>query len=71
MNHPDRHIAKRYDTPNRSRRFTDIVYTSGEHENPGALWEELRRAERSLDLPAPEPATARRRVRIKNVKLGD
>ena len=54
MNHPDRHIAKRYDTPNRSRRFTDIVYTSGAHENPGALWEELRRAERSLDLPAPE-----------------
>lgn len=54
MNHPDRHIAKRYDTPNRCRRFTDIVYTSGEHENSGALWEELRRAERSLDLPAPD-----------------
>ena len=54
MNHPDRHMAKRYDTPNRSRRFTDIVYTSGEHENPGALWEELHRAERSLDLPAPD-----------------
>ena len=54
MNHPDRHIAKRYDTPNRSRRFTDIVYTSGAHENPGALWDELHRAERSLDLPAPD-----------------
>ena len=53
MNHPDKYIAKNYDTPNRSARFTDVVY-SGESENPGALWEELRKAERSLDLPTPD-----------------
>jgi xylulokinase len=29
MNHPDKYTAKRYDTPNRSRAFTDTVY-SGE-----------------------------------------
>ncbi len=54
MTHPDKYMAKRFDTPNRSRRFTDIVYTSGESENPWGLWDELRRAERSLDLPAPD-----------------
>ena len=26
MNHPDKYLAKRYDTPNRSKAFTDIVY---------------------------------------------
>ena len=29
MNHPDKYIAKRYDTPNRSKSFTDTVYRSG------------------------------------------
>ena len=29
MNHPDKYIAKRIDTPNRSKAFTDAVY-SGE-----------------------------------------
>ena len=26
MNHPNKYLAKRYDTPNRSRAFTDAVY---------------------------------------------
>ena len=51
MNHPDRYTAKRYDTPNRSKAFTDTVY-SGPCEAPGILYERMKRAERSLD-PAP------------------
>lgn len=53
MNHPDKYTAKRYDTPNRSRAFTDAVY-SGTSDTPAALWEKLRAAQRSLDLPAPD-----------------
>ena len=52
MNHPDKYMAKRYDTPNRSRAFTDTVY-SGESDTPAALGGRLRAAHRSLDLPPP------------------
>ena len=51
MNHSDKYTAKRYDTPNRSRDFTDTVY-SGANDNPRALWDRLNAAQRGLD-PAP------------------
>ena len=53
MNHPDKYIAKRYDTSNRSKAFTDTVY-SGESGDRATLWGRLNAAERSLDLPAPD-----------------
>ena len=53
MVHPDKYTAKRYDTPNRSRGFTDTVY-SGESGDPATLWGKLNAAQRSLDLPAPD-----------------
>ena len=53
MNHPDKYTAKRYDTPNRSKAFTDTVY-SGESGDRAALWGQLNAAQRSLDLPAPD-----------------
>ena len=53
MKHPDKYIAKRYDTPNRSRGFTDTVY-SGESGDPSALWANMNAAQRSLDPPKPE-----------------
>ena len=49
MNHPDKYLAKRYDTPNRSAAFTDAVY--GKADATGA---DLQAAWRSLDPPAPE-----------------
>lgn len=53
MNHPNKYTAKRYDTPNRSRAFTDTVY-SGESDTPAALHRRLNDAQRSLDLPPPD-----------------
>ena len=50
MNHPNKYIAKRYDTPNRSKAFTDIVY-SGESGESSTLWEHMNAAQRSLDPP--------------------
>lgn len=52
MNHPDKYKAKRYDTPNRSKAFTDTVY-SGESGDPATLWGRMNAAQRSLDPPAP------------------
>ncbi|MBE6675949.1 MAG: hypothetical protein E7594_03810 [Ruminococcaceae bacterium] len=49
MNHPDKYLAKRYDTPNRSRAFTDAVYCKAD-----ATGADLDAAWRSLDPPAPE-----------------
>ena len=49
MNHPDKYLAKRYDTPNRSRAFTDAVYCKAD-----ATGADLNAAWRSLDPPAPE-----------------
>lgn len=53
MNHPDKYTAKRFDTPNRSKAFTDTVY-SGESGDRATLWGRLNAAQRSLDLPAPD-----------------
>ena len=53
MNHPDKYTAKRYDTPNRSKAFTDTVY-SGKSGDRATLWGRLNAAQRSLDLPAPD-----------------
>lgn len=49
MNHPDKYLAKRYDTPNRSRAFTDAVYCKAD-----ATGADLNAAWRSLDPPEPE-----------------
>ena len=49
MNHPNKYLAKRYDTPNRSRAFTDAVYCK-----PDATGADLTAAWRSLDPAAPE-----------------
>ena len=53
MNHPDKYLAKRFDTPNRSAAFTDAVY-AGDSEDRATLWGRLNAAQRSLDLPAPD-----------------
>jgi hypothetical protein len=49
MNHPDKYVAKRYDTPNRSAAFTDAVYCKAD-----ATSADLNTAWRSLDPPAPD-----------------
>lgn len=49
MKHPDKYLAKRYDTPNRSAAFTDAVYCKAD-----ATSADLNDAWRSLDPPAPE-----------------
>ena len=54
MNHPDKYIAKRYDTPNRSRAFTDTVYSSEVDGTRASMWSKLNSIQRSLDLPEPE-----------------
>lgn len=48
MNHPDKYLAKRYDTPNRSAAFTEAVYHKAD-----ATGADLNAAWRSLDPPAP------------------
>lgn len=53
MNNPNKYLAKRYDTPNRSKLFTDTVY-SGESGEYSALWDIMNSAQRSLDPPPPE-----------------
>ena len=54
MNHPDKYIAKRYDTPNRSKDFTDIVYRDEFDGTKSSAWKTLNSVQRSLDPPAPE-----------------
>lgn len=54
MNHPDKYIAKRYDTPNRSKDFTDLVYRNEPDGTKSSMWSKLNSIQRSLDLPAPE-----------------
>ena len=49
MNHPDKYIAKRYDTANRSAAFTDAVYCKAD-----ATGADLQAAWRSYDPPAPD-----------------
>ena len=53
MNHPDKYTAKRFDTPNRSKGFTDTVY-SGESGAPAELRSQMNAAQRSLDPPPPD-----------------
>lgn len=53
MNHSDKYMAKRYDTPNRSKDFTDTVY-SGESDEQSVLWGRMNAAQRSLDPQPPE-----------------
>lgn len=54
MNHPDKYLAKRYDTPNRSKAFTDTVYRSDTNDSESAMWSMLYSAHRSLDPLAPD-----------------
>ena len=54
MNHPDKYIAKRYDTPNRSKAFTDIVYRSDIDGTRASIFETLDSIQRSLDFPTPD-----------------
>ena len=49
MKHPDKYVAKRYDTANRSAAFTDAVYCKAD-----ATGADLQAAWRSYDPPAPE-----------------
>lgn len=53
MKHPEKYIAKRYDTPNRSKEFTDTVY-SGESDVHSVLWGRMMAAQRSLDPERPD-----------------
>ena len=53
MKHPEKYTAKRYDTPNRSRAFTDTVY-SGESGTSADLWAKMNDAQRSYDPPKPD-----------------
>lgn len=53
MNHPDKYKAKRYDTADRCREFTDAVYKRFP-ENSAELWQKIKDLRRSFDPPAPE-----------------
>ena len=53
MNHPDKYLAKRFDTPNRSAAFTDAVY-AGDSADRATLMGRMNAAQRSYDPPAPE-----------------
>ena len=53
MNHPDKYKAKRYDTLNRCREFTDAVYQKITTDRSG-LWQEIKNLQRKLDPPEPE-----------------
>lgn len=53
MKHPEKYVAKRYDTPNRSKEFTDVVY-SGESNAHSVLWGRMMASQRSLDPEPPE-----------------
>ena len=52
MNHPDKYLAKRFDTPNRSAAFTDAVY-AGDSADRATLMSRMNAAQRSYDPPAP------------------
>lgn len=54
MNHPDKYLAKRYDTPNRSKAFTDIVYDTETRLPREEAYAGLTAARRSLDPAEPE-----------------
>ena len=49
MTHPEKKIARRYDTPGRCAEFTDQVY-----KDAGVSWADLNRAEHKFDPAPPE-----------------
>lgn len=51
MKHPEKSLAKRYDTPNRAWEFTDLVYRDEAEASP---WKKLHAIQKSFDPPAPE-----------------
>ena len=53
MKHPDKYIARRYDTPDRCQEFTDAVYHA-RGENKTDLWNSIKDLRRKFDPPAPE-----------------
>ena len=53
MNHPDKYKARRFDTPDRCREFTDAVY-HGKAESRAELWENIKNLRRKFDPPTPE-----------------
>ena len=53
MNHPDKYKAKRFDTPGRCKKFTDIVY-GVISDDKDAAQAEMKKARRQFDPPAPE-----------------
>ena len=52
MNHPDKYTAKRIDTPNRCKEFTDTVYSGDGHAQE--KWARMNAAEASFEPPAPD-----------------
>lgn len=53
MNHPDKYKARRFDTPDRCRDFTDTVYHD-RAESREELWTKIKNLRRKFDPPAPE-----------------
>lgn len=53
MNHPDKYKAKRFDSTDRCKAFTDAVYTERGDDRP-SLWAKIKDLRRSFDPPAPE-----------------
>lgn len=50
MNHPERNQAKRFDSPDRCSRFTDLVY-SNDGRSPERIWQDLNAAVHAFDPP--------------------
>ena len=53
MNHPDKYKAKRFDSTDRCKDFTDTVYIAIS-ENRAELWGNLKNSRRQFDPPNPE-----------------
>ena len=53
MNHPDKYKARRFDTPDRCKEFTDTVYNERDKSRE-ELWNKIKDIRRSFDPPAPE-----------------
>lgn len=53
MNNPEKYKAKRFDTADRCKEFTDTVYLERKGSR-GELWQKIKDIRRSFDPPAPE-----------------
>lgn len=53
MKHPEKYKARRYDTADRCREFTDTVYSSREDDKAGFA-QKIKDLRRSFDPPTPE-----------------